>query len=414
MKKNTALQQTELDNGIRIVTERMPYRRSVSIGVWVQAGIINETAANNGISHLLEHMLFKGTHNRSGEEIAKSLEMNGGTLNGSTGKEASIYTAHVLDENTELAVDVLADLIQNPKLDEEDLAREKNVVLAEINQSKEDPEEYLFDHFYQSIFPDHPLGYFIHGNESNVAALGTVHLQQYLDLYYTPDRLVFSVAGNIDHSRFVDLISRSIVKTPRQTPKPVYPVNSKVDRYKVIELDGVLQAHICLGCRSIGITDNHRYELTLIDMLLGGGMSSRLFQNIREKYGFAYTVYSFVEFMQSTGVFGVYMACSVDHLEQSIELLHNEFKQLATVPVSQDELNQIKSQARGNILLGMESSSRRMRFNGENEFYQNPPLEIRQILEKINNITTDDVLQVTNELFDKRNLCIAVIIPPKD
>lgn len=411
MKINSVVERTELDNGIRIVSERMPFVRSVSIGVWVAAGVVNETLENNGTSHFLEHMLFKGTHKRNAQEIAQSLEIYGGGLNGSTGKEASIYTAHILDEQLELAIDVLTDLIQNPKFNAKDIALEKNIVFSEINHSKEDPEELLFDNFYQNVFFDHPLGYFIHGSEEIISNFNSEHLQNYLDTFYSPNKLVFSVAGNVDHQKVVDLVSKYFVKQTYFANLEICPVNSNMKQYDVLEVNGFQQAHILVGGRTFSISDDNRYILSLLDMLLGGGMSSRLFQNIREKYGFAYSVFSFVELLRSTGIYGAYMACEVKKIDQSIDLLKKEFKDLATNQISKKELEQLQSQVKGNILLGLESSSRRMRRIGENEFYNNPHLDIETVLSKIKKLEPNDLLNVAQKVYSEDSLCVTVIKP---
>jgi predicted Zn-dependent peptidase len=411
MKINSVVERTELDNGIRIVTERMPFVRSVSIGIWVAAGVVNETLDNNGISHFLEHMLFKGTSKRNAHEIAKSLEIYGGGLNGSTGKEASIYTAHILDEQLELAIDVLTDLIQNPKFDADDIALEKNIVFSEISHSKEDPEELLFDNFYQNVFEDQPLGYFIHGREKIISNLHSNNLQEYLDTYYSPNKLVFSVAGNVEHQAVVELVSKYFVKQANNHKLELDAVSLTMKQYDIVEMNGFQQAHILVGGRAFSITDENRYIISMLDMLLGGGMSSRLFQNIREKYGFAYSVFSFVELLRSTGIYGAYMGCEVDKVEQSIELLKNEFKNLASCQISQQELEQLQSQIKGNILLGLESSSRRMRRIGENEFYNNPHLDIETVLSKIQNIKPNDLLGVAQQVYSEDKLCVTIIKP---
>lgn len=411
MTENSVVCRSELENGIRIVTERMPYVRSVSIGVWVAAGVVNETAENNGISHFVEHMLFKGTTNRDVRQIAQSLEDYGGALNGSTGKEASLYTAHILDEQIELAVDVLADLIQNPLLNPDDIELEKNVILSEIRHSQEDPEELLFDHFYRNVFSDHPLGYFIHGHEDTISLLAQENLRAYIETYYRPDRIVFSAAGNVDHQQFVNFVEKRIHRVGNRETGLVPMLNSSMIKEQVLRLNGFQQAHVCIGGRGYSMSHPKKYVLALIDVLLGGGMSSRLFQNIREKYGFTYSVYSFVEYLRDVSIFGTYLSCAEDKLEASIELLKKELEKLATNPVPEEELARLKSQVIGSLLLGLESSSQRMRRNGENEFYNNPHLAVEQIISKINKIESHEILETARELFAEEQLCTTIIQP---
>ncbi|HPG41009.1 MAG TPA: pitrilysin family protein [bacterium] len=411
---NININKSVLDNGIRIITERMPHIRSVSIGAWIAVGSGNETPDNNGISHFLEHMLFKGTKKRTAKEIAQNLESLGGGLNASTGKELSLYHAHVLDEHVEIAVDVLTDILQNSKLSGRELELEKNVILAEINHAKEDPEEFLLDHFYRNLFHQHPLGYFIYGTPENVGAFQRKDLKDYLDSQYLPERTVFAAAGNIEHQRFVDLVTK-FYDQKKQTPSSqTSPVQSmqKID-FSRMEMDSIQQGHICMGVQTFGFTDERKYTLVLLDLLLGGGMSSRLFQNIREKYGFAYNVYSFSDIMANTGVFGVYLACADDKVKKSLQLVKNEFDRLKNEPVTDAELSLVKSQVRGNIILGLESSSRRMRKIGENEIYSGRHNSLETVLEKINQITPTDIMRLANELFQESSFCTTLLTPGK-
>jgi len=412
---NNDVKKTILENGIRVVTERMPFVRSVSVGAWVFVGSGNETSANNGISHFLEHMLFKGTKHRTAKEIAQSLESLGGGINASTGKEISLYNAHVLDENIDVAVDVLADILQNSNLANDDLELEKHVILAEINHAKEDPEELLLDHFYQNLFHDHPLGYFIYGTPENVSNFQSSDLKNFMDYEYSANRMVIAAAGNIDHNRFVDMVNNAFYKYNYLHKGPVKNFESppKIDR-SVFELESLHQGHICTGVRTFGFNDERKYVLILLDVLLGGGMSSRLFQNIREKYGFAYNVYSFTDIMSQTGVFGIYMACAKDKIEKSIELINREFAKLRTETIKDSDLEMIKSQVKGNILLGLESSSRRMRKAGESEIYSGRHNTVDTIIEKINKIKPVQLTELANELFQISNFCTTILTPCKN
>ncbi len=412
MSMDSIVRRTELQNGIRIVTERMPFVRSVSIGVWVEAGTIDETIENNGISHFLEHILFKGTTSKSAMEIASSLESLGGGINGSTGKEFTIYTAQVLDENVDIAIDVLSDLIQHPLFDKTDMELEKSVVIAEINHAQEDPEELLMDLFYQKIFPEHPLGYFIYGSKENVQSFTQDDLIRYRQNLYTSNHFIFSAAGNIEHEEFVDLVARHI------SPTSLYSNNHRkselpdsVKGMADFQINGFQQAHICLGGRTFGFNDERKYPLALMDVLLGGGMSSRLFQNIREKYGFAYSVYSFTDLMKNTGVWGTYMACAEDKADDALELLRSELLKLANYGVSNKELDRVKSQVKGNILLGLESSARRMRKIGENEYYTSPHLTLKEVLTKIMNVKPNEIKSLAQQYFDDSQYCTIVLKP---
>lgn len=404
------VRRTVLDNGIRIVSERMSFVRSVALGVWVRAGSGDETLENNGIAHFLEHMLFKGTTRRSAKEIAQSLESHGGGLNGATGKEVSSFTAHVLDEDLPLAVDVLADLLQFPKFDPADIELEKQVVLAEMALANDDPEELTFDYFYKNLYPHHPLGYFIYGCEENVLKFKREDLLSFLETNYTYDRIVVSAAGNVDHDEFVQLVkaaftaSASVSSAGRTNGQ--FKAPSPVKKQKI---KGLHQAHICLGMRTFGILDERKYALVLLDALLGGGMSSRLFQNIREKYGFTYAVFSFADLMAETGVFGAYLACEKSKVNESLELLNAEIIRLQNGELDDEELDMVKSQVRGNLILGLESSGRRMKKIGESEMYGEDHRSTQAIVASINAVTTLDVIDLVRTFFKPENTNITII-----
>ncbi len=406
------VQRTQLENGIRVVTERMPFVRSAALGVWIRAGSGNETRENNGVAHFLEHMLFKGTTTRTAKEIAQSLESLGGGLNGSTGKEVSLYSAHVLDEHLELAVDVLADLVQHPVFDPGDIELEKQVILAEMRHAKEDPEELTFDHFYQNMYPEHPLGYFIYGTEENILKFSASDLHAFRMSEYTADRMVIAAAGNVNHDEFVQFVNsyfhdQLAQKKSHHETLPFHSLAQSVH----IEIQGFQQAHICLGVRTFGYSDERRYTLALLDVLLGGGMSSRLFQNIREKYGFAYTVFSFSDIMGDTGILGSYLACDTSKIDESIRLLEQEIEKIKSGDVTQREVEMVKSQVRGNLILGYESSGRRMKKIGETELYNVPHRSLDEIVERVDRITKDDIEILANHLFTPTNTNITILSP---
>lgn len=410
MEKET-VNRTELDSGVRIITDRMSHVRSVSIGVWIRVGSSNETIQNNGISHFLEHSLFKGTKKRSARQIAQSLESLGGSLNASTGKEISLYTAYILDEHYSIAVEVLSDLLQNPRLAKKDIELEKNVVLSEIKHSLEDPEELTIDNFYQNLFRNHPLGFQIQGTPENIINFNKNDLLRFMREEYTADRIVFAAAGNIEHKRFVDRVNMYFHHNPRlsSSSSRFSLSNQFSNRYYKYTVPSVQQAHICVGARTFGYNDDRKYTMVLLEMIFGGGMSSRLFQNIREQYGFAYSVYSFLDFMANIGVFGAYMACDARRTETSVELLNQEFKKLTNI--HKPELELVKAQARGTIILGLESSSRRMRRIGENEIYDNPMISKEELMTKIESITIDDIKSIAKEYLNEANLITIVSTP---
>jgi len=319
-----------------------------------------------------------------------------------------------LDEDIDIAVDVLTDILQNSNLEKHDMELEKHVILAEINHAKEDPEELLLDYFYKNLFYNHPLGFFFFVTPENVTKFKRTDLKNYLDSEYSPNRMVFAAAGNINHERFAELVTKAYDQNNNNEIVPICTTVSpqKIDK-TIFELDSIHQGHICMGVRTFGYNDQRKYALVLLDVLLGVGMSSRLFQNIREKYGFAYNVYSFTDIMAQTGAFGIYMACANDKVEKSIELITNELNKLKTEPIKNEELELIKSQVKGNIILGLESSARRMRKIGEKEIYNGHHYTIDEIIEKINKIKPVQLTELANELFQESKFCTTILTPSK-
>lgn len=410
--KKSPIRITQLANGVRVISERMEHVRSVAVGIWIRSGSAYESLKTNGISHFVEHMLFKGTESRSAREIAQSLESVGGSLNASTGKELSVFTAMALDEYLPLAVDVLSDIVLHPLFSAKEIILEKKVVLTEINHVQEDPEEMVIDYLYQNVFYQHPLGYLIYGTPENVKKFNQLDLQQHLHDNYSPNRTVFSAAGNLDHDKFVEFVQRYYEYTRSQKCHvDEIQESDKSNQLFQKKQKSLHQAHISFGARTFGFRDPRRYALVLLEMLFGSGMSSRLFQNIREKYGFAYSVYSFVDFMNTTGVLGCYMACDNQKMDISLELLTNEFAKLRKNSITEKELEMVKSQAKGNIILGLESSARRMSRIAENEIYQAEHLSISEIINKVDKITYKDITELAKEFFDETKLVKCIIVP---
>ncbi|MBN1543797.1 insulinase family protein [candidate division KSB1 bacterium] len=406
------VRSTTLDNGIRIISERMPWVRSAALGIWVQAGSLTEQPRISGISHFLEHMLFKGTKRRSARDIALSLETVGGSLNASTGKETTIYTGYCLDEYLPLAVEVLADMIRNASLQERDILLEKEVVLAEISHSLEDPEEMVMDRLYENLFPHHPIGYPVLGTRETVASFSRADLYTYLQQRYTGDRIVFSAAGRIEHDAFVEMVQQATAEWDRHEAVPVpVPDLTAIVPNLFLQEPMAQQAHIAIGAHAVSYLDNRRYTLALLDVLLGGGMSSRLFQNIREKYGFAYSVYSFTEYMADTGIFGLYMACDPRRADESIELLFREIDEIRLGRISQEELESTKSQIKGSLILSQESSSRRMRRLGEQASYNMPYRTTDEVIQIVEAIGIDDLVSLAQTLLNRSQFSITLITP---
>ncbi len=406
-------QKTVLDNGIRVVTETIPYVRSISLGVWANVGSRDESPTQNGLSHFIEHMVFKGTRKRSVKDIAQSLESLGGYLNAFTTKEQTCFYARVLDIHTAQAMDVLADIVRNATFKPEELEKERQVIIEELKNAEDDPEDIIHDYFEKALFPSHSLGFPILGTEANLRRFRRDDLRTHLDTHYLPSRIVVAAAGNVDHHQLTKLIEKYFGSLPqnhgalRRIPGPnrtLKPVTVEYSR-------PIKQAHICLGTVAYSLRHKERYPLLLLNALLGEGMSSRLYQTIRERYGMAYSVYSFVNMLSDTGIFGAYIGTDQKNVQNALDLMHKEFDRLKTKLVSRAELERTKSQIKGTMMLGLENMSSRMMRLGSTELYLEAYVSLDSVLKKVDEVTAESIQAVANDLFDKREFSTAVIRP---
>ncbi|HFE52683.1 MAG TPA: insulinase family protein [Bacteroidetes bacterium] len=408
---NTIYQRTLLENGLRVVTERMPNVRSAALGIWVEAGSRDEDASVNGVSHFLEHMLFKGTEHRTAKQIAEALESVGGSLNAFTGKELSCYSAHVLDEDLALAVNVVSDLLLHPAFDPAEIEKEKQVILQEISQYRETPEEVIFERFYRAVFDDHPLAQEIHGTEENVLKFTRQGLVDHMRQHYTAARTVVAVAGNVKHEAVVELVQQHLADAAqgeKRVLKPVPPFQPVQIREKHSNCQ---QAHICVGGRGLAYDDPRKFPLLVLDTLLGGGMSSRLFQNIRENLGLAYSVYSFLDFLADTGVYGVYAATEAGSADRTEELIREELAGLARGNVKLEEVERTKRQLKGSMLLGLEGTGSRMNRLARLEIYLGRHYTLDEVAEAIDSVTRDEVVQVAQQIYRPENIASVMLLP---
>ncbi len=404
-------QKTILDNGLRIVTEKIPSVRSVSLGVWVKTGSRNESIENNGISHFLEHMVFKGTHKRKGVEIAQSLESVGGSINAFTSKEITCYFAHILDEHLPLAIDVLTDLIFNAVLDKDELEKEKLVVLEEISSLEDSPDELIHEYFQEDLFPDDPLGYTILGKAEKVRNFTRESLDSFRKTNYNPANIVIAAAGNLSHDDLVKTVSDRVIMhrlEPVSLPKTKLNLNGGGKR---VLHKSITQAHFCIGKRALPYRSEKKYSLLILNTLLGGGMSSRLFQNIREKYGFAYSIYSFTDFFLDTGVFGVYMGTDKAKIDESANLVNQEFNKILDNQISQEEVDRTKNQLKGNLMLSLESTSSRMTRLAKMEIYLGKYFSLDDVIASINSVERNEVLELAAGLMNEDHMQTTILMP---
>lgn len=404
-------QKTTLSNGVRVITESIPSVRSVAVGVWIAAGSRDERAKEAGISHFIEHMVFKGTRRRRMHHIARRLEAVGGYLNAFTSKEYTCFYARALDEHMERAVDTVADLIVEPEFPEKELVKEKEVVLEEMKMYDDAPEDLVFDHFEGLVYKNHPLGRPILGYPETVRSFSREQLFAYVDSQYTPDRMVLSVAGKADHDKVVAMAEKAFAqadRVPRKRRRS--PVNG-YDASKVIEPRPIQQAHFVLGTRSVDVHHPLRSAVTVLNTILGGGMSSRLNQNIREKYGYCYNIYSFVNLHSDTGDFGVYMGTDASKVNRSEKLILRELEKLADNPVSPRTLSQAKNQVKGSIMLGLESMSNRMMRLGRQELIFERYFTLDEVLEELDHVTIEAVQEAAQMLFVPERFSTVVLVP---
>ncbi|HET6566822.1 MAG TPA: pitrilysin family protein [Rhodothermales bacterium] len=406
-----AFSKTTLNNGVRVLTETIPSVRSISVGAWIYTGSRDEREEESGISHFIEHMVFKGTKKRRMHHIAQRLESVGGYLNAFTTKEYTCYYARALDEHLERSIDLVCDLVLHPEFPPKELEKEKDVVLEEMKMYEDTPDEYVFDCFEEVLFKDHPLGRPIIGFPETVTAFTRDQLQSYVDQHYTPDRIILAVAGNAAHEDVVRIAEKVFASSERRAQgRQHVPVNGYGPEQLVVRKP-IQQAHLVLGTRGFSIRNPKRTALTVLNTLLGGGMSSRLNQNIRERYGFCYSIYSFVNMHSDTGDFGVYMGTDAGRIERSKKLIFRELERLANEPVSDRTLTLAKNQVKGSLMLGLENMSNRMMRIGRQELYFERCFTLDEIVQDVNSVTIEDVRTIAQELFNPDRFSAAVLLP---
>jgi predicted Zn-dependent peptidase len=386
--------QAMLPGGLTVLTEAMPGVRSVSLGVWVRSGPVHEQAAEMGVNHLLEHMVFKGTEQRSAIEIAQVLERLGGALDAYTTREHTSYQARVLDEHIDIALDVLADLVLRPLLRPADLELEREVVLEEIATVEDTPDDLVFDLHAAALWGAHPYGYSILGTRDTVAALDTADLRRVHEQAYRRPQLVVAAAGNVDHDRFVERVTAAFGAAPGAGPVPALPsIGTVLPREERIERASA-QTHIVFGTPTFGHGDPRRYALVLLSQAFGGCMSSRLFQRVREELGLAYAVFSYQSFYGAAGVAGVYVGTRHEWADRAADAIRAEYTRLARHGLTAAELADVKGQMKGQIVLSLESSSARLHRLVGTALYGEPFRTLEEVMACIDAVTLDEVAEL--------------------
>jgi len=404
--------KTILPNGIRVVSERVNHVRSIAVGVWIEVGSRDEDESNNGISHFLEHMVFKGTRRYSAHQIARSLEAVGGYLNAFTTKEQTCFYARILDDQLPRSIDILSELVQHPKFDVREMEKEKTVILEELKNVEDDPDDLVHEYFDRNLYRKHPLGFSIIGRAENIRGFNKSSLLRYIDRYYTADRVVVAAAGKFHHDDLVQMVERRF-RMRRDTRRSIRRAASQrvVKPRKEMFHKPINQAHVCYGTLGYSVRSSFRYPLLVLNTILGEGMSSRLFQNIREKYGFAYSVYSFISLMSDTGNFGVYVGTDPGKVERSLDLIRREIDKLRSGRITATEIRRAKAQLKGTTMLGMESMSNRMMRLGSGELYFHEHISLDSVLNYIDAVSPDDIHVVARRLMNHEHFSTVVITP---
>ena len=403
------LRRTVLSNGLTVLTERMEHLRSVAMGVWIKSGSRCESAEANGISHFVEHMLFKGTRSRSAQHIAREMDSIGGNLDAFTGKETICFNVKSLAEHVPIALDVLSDLVLNPVFGSDEIERERGVILEEIKMDEDNPDLLVHELFTQNFWKDHPLGKPILGTTATVGRLAQQHLFDYHGGRFLGGNMVFSAAGNLDHDDFVEQVTNSFAplmpgKAFLEEPAPHSSARIVLRNKKSLE-----QVQVCLGVPAPPVTDESRYATLILNTVLGGGMSSRLFQTIREERGMAYSIYSDLNPYRDTGTLCVYAGTSSGKALEVIDLVLEELRKLKQEPLGADELKRAKDQLKGNILMGLESSSSRMANLARQEMYFHQFVTAEEVIARIDTVDAAQIQAMAQGLFRPESVAVTLL-----
>jgi len=401
---------TRLSNGIRVITERMPHVRSIAVGVWVGTGSRAEHPREIGISHFLEHMLFKGTHTRTAEGIAREVDSIGGNLDAFTGKELVGFNIKVLDEHLPIAIDILADLVLHPRFDPEDLEKEKGVILEELKMELDNPEYVVHELFTSRFWPDHPLSKSILGSRKTIQSFTRDQLAKYHASIYVPENLMITAAGNLNHSRLIELAEQHFAGVSGQLPKlPDPPAVTGAEI--TVKKKRLQQALVCVGVPALPIAHPRRYSWFVLNTLMGGGMSSRLFQSIRERQGLAYSVFSELNLYRDTGCFGIYAGTAATTVDKVIASVIEEFRKLKADGIPAEELRRSKDHMKGSLMLSLESTGSRMSNLARQFMYFDRYHSLDEMVRLTESVTAEDVLAVASESFQPEKLAVTVLGP---
>src|SRR5438309_3361540 len=398
-----------LPNGLIVITEEMQHIRSVSIGIWVKTGSRDEDKQWNGISHFIEHMVFKGTQHRTAEEIARQVDSIGGNMDAFTAKECISFSIKVLNEHVPIALDVLSDLVLNPVFDAQDISRERGVILEEIKMDEDNPDYLVHEIFTQNFWKDHPLGRPILGTRDTVKKFDRTPVFDFYSQRFSPGNMIITAAGYLNHEQFVEVVAKHFANMkpmsngfhssqPKIVPKIILRNKKSLE-----------QVQICVGVPSYPITHERRHTSYILNTLLGGGMSSRLFQNIRERQGLAYAIYSDLNPYRDTGCLSIYAGTSRESAVKVVESVVSEFQKLKSDAVSGEELRRSKDQLKGSLMLSLESSTARMSNLARQEMYFDHFYGLDELIEKIECVTAEELQELANQFFQTENVAVTIL-----
>jgi predicted Zn-dependent peptidase len=408
-----SVHKTVLENGIRILTQTVPHVHSVCMGVWVNVGARDESRVQSGLSHFIEHMIFKGTRKRDAYQIAKEFDAIGGQTNAFTSTELTCYHAKVMDAHLDTMIDILSDIFLNSEFDPLEVEKERPVILQEIGMVDDNPEECVHLALSNSFWGDHPVGRSILGTRENLLTFDADTVKTFFHRFYQPDRIVISAAGNIEHERFVDIVRPTFESIQPGEGLPGRHPPTATPRICITPRD-LEQVHMCLGVEGISATSSDRYALSLLSTIFGGNMSSRLFQEVRERRSLAYSIYSFSSSHVDSGMFGSYAGVSPLKTDETLGVLLAEIDRLCNTPVSASELDDAKRFTKGNILLSVENTDNLMVRLAQNEIYFGRYIPLEEIIDHIETVTREDILQLAGAIFKDKKIGVSILGPVPD
>ena len=409
VKEVRNIRRQVLPHGLTVITEQMEHIRSASIGIWLETGSRDETPQVNGISHFIEHMVFKGTKHRTAEEIARQVDSIGGNMDAFTSKECICFNVKVLDEHVPLALEILSDLVLYPNFTDEDIARERGVILEEIKMDEDNPDYLVHEIFTQNFWKDHPLGKPILGTKETVKKFEREAVCETYSQRFAPGNIIVAAAGHLDHDQFVNLVVKHFehlkpAKNGFHSAEPKIVPRIVLRNKKALE-----QVQLCIGVPAYPIAHKKRHAGYILNTLLGGGMSSRLFQNIRERQGLAYSIYSDLNPYRDTGCMAVYAGTSLTSAAKVVRSVVNEFRDLKNKPVPEEELRRSKDQLKGSLMLSLESSTARMSNLARQEMYFDHFYGLDELIERIEKVTVEELTVLANEFFQTESIAVTVL-----